>query len=144
MWHQEIVGRLLVALRSYLAREPVAHAFSSPSDISWGEDTLVQPDVFVLPLDQARTLDWAQAKTLLLAIEVLSPSSLRADHVIKRRLYQEHGVPEYWVVDADRKIVDIWTPRAFFPRSEKHQLVWHPSAARSPLTIPLNDLFQPI
>src|SRR3954451_17959771 len=45
IWHQEIVLRLPVALTGYLAREPVGHAFMSPSDISWGPDTLVRPDI---------------------------------------------------------------------------------------------------
>ena len=37
----------------------------------------------------------------MLAVEVLSPSSVRADRFTKRRLYQAQQVPLYWVVDAD-------------------------------------------
>ena len=73
----------------------VGHVFCSPADISWGPDSLVQPDVFAVPLEQAGTLDWRQVDNLLLAIEVLSPSSIRADHFTKRRLYQEVGVSLY-------------------------------------------------
>ena len=58
-----------------------------------GGDTLVQPDLFVVPLGEARTLDWSQMRTLLLAVEVLSPSTARADRFTKRRLYQEVGIP---------------------------------------------------
>ena len=57
----------------------------------------------VVAIDEARTLDWARIKSLLLAVEVLSPSSTRADRFTKRRLYQEVGVPLYWVVDADQQ-----------------------------------------
>jgi len=74
-WHQEIVKRLLVALEGYLSRRPIGHVLASPADISWTDDSLVQPDVFVVALDEARTLDWARMKTLLLAVEVLSPST---------------------------------------------------------------------
>ncbi len=79
VWHEEIVARLFIALREYLLAEPVGHAFGSRSDISWGPDTLVEPDVFVAPFEEVRTLDWARVKTLLLVVEVLSPSSCRAD-----------------------------------------------------------------
>ena len=59
-WHQEVVGRLSDRLRAYLRQEPVGHLFQSPADISWGPDTLVQPDLFVVPLQQARTMDLGQ------------------------------------------------------------------------------------
>ena len=117
---------------------------ASPADISWGPDTLVQPDIFVVRIDEARTLDWARLKTLLLAIEVLSPSSVRADRFTKRRLYQEVGVPLYWVVDADRQDVEIWTPDAAFPVREAEQLIWHPAGVSAPLTISLTELLRPL
>ena len=61
---------------------------SAPADISWGPDILVQPDLFVVDRTEARTLDWTRMQTLLLAVEVLSPSTARYDRFTKRRLYQ--------------------------------------------------------
>jgi Uma2 family endonuclease len=143
MWHQEIVARLLVALRLYAEREPVGVPLASPSDISWGlPDTLVQPDVFVVPIDEARRLDWTAVQHLLLAAEVLSPSSVRADRFTKRRLYQEQGTPLYWLVDADARNVEVWTPADAFPRVERERLVWHPEGASAPFTLPLEELFR--
>lgn len=34
-----------------------------------------------------------------LAVEILSPYSLRRDKVRKRQSYAKHGIPEYWIVD---------------------------------------------
>lgn len=144
LWHQEVAGRLYRALSSYLEREPVGHALQSPADISWAPDTLVQPDVFVVPLEQARTLDWARISDLLLAVEVLSPSSERADRFTKRLEYQRHEVPTYWVVDAEARRVEVWTPRDTFPVFEEERLVWHPTGAREPLQIALAELFKPL
>ena len=76
-WHQVIVQRLSLALGNYLEREPFGLVLSSPADISWGPDVLVQPDVFVVPVGEARTLTWSRMRTLLLVAEVLSPSSSR-------------------------------------------------------------------
>lgn len=48
--HQEILGRLVAHLWPYLkATAADAQPFFSPADISWDEDTLVQPDLFVVP-----------------------------------------------------------------------------------------------
>jgi Uma2 family endonuclease len=142
--HQETVGRLYAALREYTRRVGVGHAIASPADISWGPDTLIQPDVFVVPLHEVRTMDWARMKTLLLAIEVLSPSSTRADRFTKRRLYQEVGVPAYWIVDADGHAVEVWTPEVAFPTVERERAVWHPAGAAESFSLALADLFRPI
>ena len=144
LWHQEVVARLHVALRGYGTASGVGHVFSSPADISWAPDILVQPDVFVVPLAQARTLDWAAIRSLLIAVEVLSPSSSRADRFTKRRLYQEVGVPAYWLVDADERVVEVWTPEATFPVFERERLVWHPEGASEPLVISCAELFRPL
>jgi len=128
----------------YLDREPVGHLLPSPADISWGPDILVQPDLFVAPLEQVRTLDWTRVKDLLLVIEVLSPASTRADRFTKRRLYQEQGIPLYWVVDGDERLVELWTPEAELPVVERERLLWRPGGAARPFTVELAELFRPI
>src|SRR6266487_2390651 len=89
LWHQELIGRLYAPLRVYLTSELLGLVLTSPADISWGVDVLVQPDVFVVPLEEARLQEWSQIRHLLLAVEIVSPSSARADRFTKRRLYQE-------------------------------------------------------
>ena len=143
-WHQEVVGRLSDGLRAYLRQEPVGHLFQSPADISWGPDTLVQPDLFVVPLQQARTMDWARMTDLLLVTEVLSPSTARADRFIKRIRYRHAGVSLYWVADADARIVEVWTPSDDFPAVERETLRWHPAGASAPFTVSLDELFRPL
>lgn len=143
-WHQEIITRVHVALWTYLPMEKVGHAFVSPADISWGPYTLVQPDVFVVPLAQARTFDWAQLQDLLLVIEVLSPSSRRADHYTKRLEYRLQGIPLYWLIDPDEHQVEIWTPADLVPVFERDQLFWHPAGAAVPFSLSLAELFRPL
>jgi Uma2 family endonuclease len=143
-WHQEIVARILLCLREYLTTHRVGHVLLSPADISWGPDVLVQPDVFVVDLTEARTLDWTRMRHLLLAVEVLSPSSVRADRFTKRRLYQEVGVGTYWVVDPDERTVEVWTPADTYPAVERERVTWMPEGAREPLTLELTELFRPI
>ena len=143
-WHQVLVQRLSLALGKYLEKEPVGSLFNAPADISWGEDVLVQPDVFVVQLEEARTLSWSAMRTLLLVAEVLSPSTARSNRFLKRLRYREAGVPVYWVVDGEERSVEIWTPADDFPMIEKERLVWHPEVARDPFTLTLNELFRPL
>jgi Uma2 family endonuclease len=143
-WHQVVLGRLYFELMRYLKEAPIGLALASPADISWGPDVLVQPDVFVVDLDEARELEWSAMQHLLLAVEVLSPSSVRADRFTKRRLYQEQRIPLYWVVDGNAHVVEIWTPETQFPTFERERLVWQPAGADQPFTLALADLFAPI
>lgn len=144
LWHQQIVGRLQVALANYLERHPAGVVLASPADISWGPDVLMQPDVFVVPIDQARLLEWSAIRDLLLVVEVLSPSNPGHDRFTKRRRYQEARVPLYWIVDGDARQVEVWTPDDLFPRIECERLVWSPMGAIEPFTLSLQDLFRAI
>ncbi len=144
LWHQEIVGRLSHQLGGYLEEHPVGHVLASPADISWRSDTLVQPDLFVADSAEVRTLDWSNVKSLQLVIEVLSPTTTRYDRFTKRRLYQEVGVPVYWIVDPEDRAVEVWTPDVSLPRVEREDVTWDPEEASQPFVLVLAHLFRPI
>ena len=128
--HQRIVLGLYVRLREYLARQPVGEAVVSPADIELDRHTLVQPDVFVVPIGAAGPpRSWRDVEGLLLAIEVLSPSTARYDRIVKRGKFQRAGVPEYWVVDLDARLVERWRPGDERPEILSESLVWQPGTA---------------
>ena len=143
-WHQEVLLRLMVRLHAYIEIYRCGHLFQSPADISWGSDILVQPDLFVVDLGEARSMDWSQMKHLLLTIEVLSPSTERYDRHTKRRLYQEVGIPFYWIVDPDQKTVEVWTPEIQFPTVEREVVKWKPLGVDEEFVLELDELFKPI
>lgn len=99
--------------------------------------------MFVVPIEQARTFDWKRIKTLLLAVEVLSPSTSRYDRFTKRRVYQEFGVPWYWMVDIEERAVEIWTPEASLPTIERKGLEWQLAGVAEPLVLPLEEILPP-
>jgi Uma2 family endonuclease len=142
--HQELVLRLCMKVQRYLERFPFGHLVMSPADVRWGQDTGIQPDLFVVPKAVARTMDWRQIRELLLVIEVLSPSTRRADRFTKRRRYQNAGVPVYWIVDPEAQAIEVWTPEATFPTVEKATVVWAPAEAEEALQIDIPELFLPI
>ncbi|HUL02040.1 MAG TPA: Uma2 family endonuclease [Gemmatimonadales bacterium] len=143
--HQEAVGNLFLRLRVHLRAHLVGHAAMSPADIELDTHTLVQPDVFVVPLVQGRRpRTWAEIPGLLLAVEVLSPSTARADRTIKRRRFQAEGVHEYWIVDVEARLVERWRPEDLRPEILTETLVWQPDPAVEPLVVSLPDFFNEV
>jgi Uma2 family endonuclease len=141
--HERVTMRIALELGIYLKREPVGEVMRSPADISWGRpDVLAQPDVFVLPPGLSSSSRWIEVRHLLLAVETLSPSTQRHDRFTKRKLYQNQGVPLYWILDADDRHAEVWTPADEFPRFEREQLVWHPDGALTPFVLSLEELFR--
>jgi Uma2 family endonuclease len=135
--HQRLVVKLIAALHLYLSRYPIGVVMTSPSDVELEEESLVQPDVYVLPMDEAGRLRGAPADPaaqLLLAVEVLSPSTARYDRVAKRALYQRRA-PEYWIVDNDARIIERWTPASDRPEIVTTSLAWAPEAAAAPFEL---------
>jgi Uma2 family endonuclease len=65
---------------------------------------------------------------VFLVVEVISPSTGRADRKLKRPVYQEHGIPQYWIIDGEQRHVEVWVPDAETPVIELERLVWqHPA-----------------
>lgn len=141
--HQRVAFRLALLLGNYLERYPVGAAFPG-GDLSWSPDSLVVPDLFVVDRSEAGARSWDEVRTLLLVVEILSPSTARNDRFTKRRLYQEVGVPLYWLVDGDARVVEVWTPDAHFPVTEQEEIRWHPDGAAEPLVIRLAELFREV
>jgi Uma2 family endonuclease len=112
--HQTVLNRLFAALLEFLERD-VEKIYLAPMDVfleggaADGETTkVVQPDLLVV-LDPAKLADDGIRGAPDFVIEVLSEASARKDLLEKRRLYEEAGVGEYWVVDPDEGRVFAWT-----------------------------------
>lgn len=143
--HQRAVLALVLRLAPFVKAQGLGCALMSPADIEFDEEDLVQPDVFVAPrVEGRRPRTWSEIKTLLLVVEVLSPSTARADRTVKRRLFQRVSVPEYWIVDVEARLVERWRPGDERPEILSDALVWHPAGAGEPLVIDLPNLFAEI
>jgi Uma2 family endonuclease len=140
--HQAMAFRLCVRLDAYVTAHALGIALVSPADIEFSPRRLVQPDVFVAPTTERGTpREWRDISSLLLAVEILSPSTARTDRQQKRRIYQSEGVPEYWIVDLDARVVERWRPDDARPEVIADILVWQPRSDTAALSIGLDELF---
>ncbi len=139
--HQRLVQRLGFQLGRYL--EPLGLVETLVfvlGDVTWGDDVLVEPDLFVHRPDQGAA-DWNTITHLRLAAEVLSPSSRRRDLVDKRLLYQAHGVETYWALDPEARLVEVWQPGDARPLIATEVLEWRVVPEAPTLRIELAGLF---
>lgn len=63
--------------------------------------TTLRPDILVCHRDAPVT------QPPLLTVEVLSPATRTTDVVLKRSLYEHHGVPSYWLLDPTNQELTI-------------------------------------
>ena len=108
VWHSRttayLTTELAIALRA-LASPLIVYTSGS---VDMSDDSVPEPDVSVGMDHRDRT--GLPLSKLTLAVEV-SDSTLANDLARKARLYARHGVPEYWVVDADGQAVhQMWSP----------------------------------
>ncbi len=115
--HQKISGELFRQFANFLEGKKceVYHApFSvrlfeqkgeGPEDV----DTVVEPDISVV-CDWSKLDKYGCKGAPDLIVEILSPSSLRHDRLVKLNLYQRAGVREYWIVDPENRSVMVFLP----------------------------------
>lgn len=108
--HQDAVGELYLRLRAYA--DPLhLHVFFAHTAVTFSARREVQSDLLVLPSrDGQRVRVFRDVRKLALAVEVLSPSTVRTDRYIKRRLFASEGVPKNWIVDTAMRLIERWRP----------------------------------
>ncbi len=116
----------------------------APVAVTFSEQREVQPDVLVIPrrADGRHATRFSDVGRLILAVEVLSPSTQRVDRNEKRRLYRQEGVPEYWIVDTTARVFERWRPESELPEVLAHSMSWQPLRSHAPLHIDLIKYFR--
>ena len=113
--HQRISREILRQLANYLEGKK-CEVFSAPFGVRLFEtegdspdevDTMVEPDISVI-CDKNKLDKYGCKGAPDLVIEILSPSTLRHDRLVKLGLYQQAGVQEYWIVDPKNKTVQVF------------------------------------
>ncbi|MFP5336085.1 MAG: Uma2 family endonuclease [Actinomycetes bacterium] len=95
--HQSCVGSLYLALRAACPSD--LKVFVAPYDYVPRPGYSLQRDVLVARRSEVGGQRLEHPPVLV--VEVMSPSSRTTDRSLKRVVYEEHGVPHYWLVDPD-------------------------------------------
>lgn len=109
--HQDVLVNLLNILVNHLAEHPEGKAYLTPGVIFDNFNSVIPDIAFV---GRSRREEIASGKHITgtpeLMIEVVSPgtANARRDRVVKRQVYGKHGVQEYWIVDPQKRCVEIY------------------------------------
>lgn len=110
--HQDVAGNIFNELKNFLRRKP-CKVYHAPFDVRLPKKdsteifTVIQPDVCIIcdpqKLDEAGCLGAPDT-----IIEVLSKGNVDRDINEKFALYEENGVPEYWIVSPGERTVTCY------------------------------------
>jgi Uma2 family endonuclease len=107
--HELIKSELLGALARAVPNDMYVGVEST---VQLADDILLEPDIVVISRDvykaDPKSFARPRAQDLLVVIEI-AVSSLVYDRGIKARLYAQHGIREFWVIDANERVTWIHT-----------------------------------
>jgi len=108
--HQTVLGNLLWKFREFLQGKS-CKVLVAPCDVRLNadkaDDTVVQPDLLVV-CDPAKLADGKAVRGAPdLVIEILSPSTVRHDRIVKFMKYRQATVREIWFVNPDTGDIEV-------------------------------------
>jgi len=116
LYHQRISREIVAVLYPHVRKYDLGEVFFAPCDVVFSDISVVQPDLIFVSRERLAILAEANVQGAPdLVVEILSPSTGHRDLGIKRNLYAKYGVREYWIVDPDRKTVEVlsWTESGY-------------------------------
>lgn len=108
--HQSASTKLVVSLGNFVDEHHLGVVFHAPTDVRLFPGTIRQPDVVFLSEEHRDRMtehliegapDWVA--------EIISPSTRRVDEVEKMHEYARAGVPEYWLLDLEKRTIRVYT-----------------------------------
>ncbi|MCL6635186.1 MAG: Uma2 family endonuclease [Peptococcaceae bacterium] len=111
MFHATRFLNSIKFLINHIDNNNLGELFFAPTDVLLTEKDKPQPDIMFISKERLDIItdNYIQGAPDLV-IEIMSSSTVKWDRVKKSRLYYTHGVREYWIVDPDAKVVEIFTP----------------------------------
>jgi Uma2 family endonuclease len=142
--HQDVVGEIYVHLKPHVESRGLGRVYLSPVDVHLPSGDVVGPDLVHVARERLHIVADVITGIPDLAIEVVSPSHPERDRIVKRCLYAENGVPEYWIVEPDSRAIQVlrldggeYRPAGYFT-AESHLV----SPTIPALRMPVGGLFR--
>lgn len=109
--HQFTSGQLNFRLYGFVLEHDLGEVYHAPYDVRLSPDAdPVQPDILVIAKNNVPQVnDRYFTGVPDLIVEIFSKSTARTDTNIKFSVYEQAGVPEYWIVDPKTQTVRIYT-----------------------------------
>ncbi len=96
--HQRAVLDGAILLRGII---PNGKVFIAPLAVYFDDENIPEPDIFWIAADNTRCK---------VGDKYISgpPGTARRDKTTRFQLYEKYGVREYWMVDPDQQLIEVW------------------------------------
>lgn len=105
--HQKVLDKIYRELGNFVEKHRLGETRPAPFDVFLNRKNAYQPDIVFIAnnhLPDLKESGFYGAPDLI--IEILSPATEQNDRGIKKDVYQETGVKEYWIVDPSTKMAE--------------------------------------
>jgi Uma2 family endonuclease len=116
-YHQEISMKLGSRINRYIEdKKGKCKVYAAPFDVRLPEEgmqtendilSVVQPDISVI-CEPGKLDDRGCIGAPDFIAEIISPHTAKKDMKFKLVLYEKHGVPEYWIIYPDEKVIMVY------------------------------------
>lgn len=104
--HQLAVGAFFTLLHGLI---PDGTVLFAPLSVYLDEENIPEPDVmWVAENSQCVITEKRLEGPPDLIVEIFSPETVKRDKQDKFKLYEKHGVREYWMVDPIQQYLEVW------------------------------------
>lgn len=112
--HQKVSGELFRQISNYLQGKPY-EVYSAPFCVRLPKNdekddetsTVVAPDLAII-CDPSKLDEKGCLGAPDLIMEIISPASVKTDRVLKFNIYERAGVKEYWIVEPEGKVINVF------------------------------------
>ncbi len=110
--HQRTSRKLFLPLNTHVTTHDLGEVFYAPIDVILSDITIVQPDLVYIERGRLHlvTSRGIEGPPTLL-VQILSPSTAQINRTTHRQLFAKHGVPYYWIVDPEARVIEAYVLR---------------------------------
>lgn len=108
--HQYTLRKLVRLLDNYVTEHGLGDVLFAPIGVRLAEDIFVQPDLLFLRQERVAVVvgeTYLEGAPDFIA-EILSPGTAHYDRHTKLLLYARYGVAEYWLVDPENQVIQVY------------------------------------
>lgn len=109
--HQEALKRLFLRLNAFVEEKELGVVEVAPLPVRLWPGKIREPDIFFLAKEHADRVGEQVFGVPDLIIEVTSPRTREVDRGEKYFEYARAGVREYWLVDPDKRTIEVYVLR---------------------------------
>lgn len=107
--HQELVFKLTLLFGNYIIQNKLGKFYQAPFDVILDNTNVVQPDLLLVLNENKEIIkERGVFGSPDLVVEIVSKGSVIRDYVEKKEDYERFGVKEYWLIDPQNELIQVF------------------------------------